>query len=72
MSIVRDWTESIWGSGGLYTGFQQRLGNPETIAQEDRDSIRMPNKTGEKALHDRDGYHCRFCGIHVIRKAVRE
>ncbi|QVX18138.1 hypothetical protein DB356_19340 [Pseudomonas congelans] len=22
-------------------------------------------------MHDRDGYHCRFCGVPVIRKEVR-
>lgn len=72
MPIVREWTESIWGSGGLYTEFQQSLGEPETIPKDSRDSVRMPNMQGQKALHDRDGYHCRFCGIPVIRKEVRQ
>jgi 5-methylcytosine-specific restriction endonuclease McrA len=33
---------------------------------------RMPTADEKRALHVRDGYHCRFCGIPVIRKEVRE
>jgi len=32
----------------------------------------MPSLVEQKALHARDGYYCRFCGIPVIRKQVRE
>ncbi|MCG8043042.1 MAG: HNH endonuclease [Candidatus Thiodiazotropha endolucinida] len=31
----------------------------------------MPNDAEKKQLHERDGYHCRFCGVPVIRKEVR-
>ena len=31
----------------------------------------MPSAAEKQALHDRDGYHCRFCGIPVIRTEVR-
>ena len=66
MPIVREWTESIWGSGELYTEFQKRPGEPDTVPKEERDTVCMLNKKGVKALLERDGYHCRFCGIPVI------
>lgn len=69
--LVREWTESIWGKGGIFGEFQHRLGNPETLPLEKRDSIRMPNKQNEIQLLKRDGHFCRFCGIPVIRKEVR-
>lgn len=72
MPKIRAWTESIWGSGGVYTELQQSLGEPKAVPKDERDPIRMPNKQGVEALHDRDGYHCKFCGIPVIRKEVRE
>lgn len=71
MNEIREWTESIWGVGGIFTGFQRKLGNPETLQKDQRDFIRMPDKNGEKELLNRDGHFCRFCGIPVVRKEVR-
>jgi hypothetical protein len=34
--------------------------------------MRMPSADLKRRLHQRDGYHCRFCGIPVIRKEVRQ
>ena len=31
----------------------------------------MPSSAEKRALIERDGYHCRFCGIPVIRAEVR-
>ena len=36
-----------------------------------RVKIRMPSAMERNLLHDRDGFHCRFCGIPVIRKEIR-
>jgi hypothetical protein len=33
--------------------------------------LRMPTPEEKRALHERDGYHCRFCSIPVIRKEIR-
>lgn len=68
---MREWTESIWGKGGIFGAFQKQLGNPETLPLEERDPVRMPNKQAEIQLLKRDGHFCRFCGIPVIRKEVR-
>lgn len=32
----------------------------------------MPNIDDQRQLHQRDGYHCRFCAIPVIRKEIRQ
>lgn len=69
---IREWTEFIWGMGGIFSEFKKKLGDPVQVAKEDRDPLRMPDKIVVKQLLDRDGYHCRFCGIPVIRKEIRE
>jgi len=72
MPIIREWTESMWGSGGMHSSFKQNLGDVQVVSKGNRDPVRMPNKMGERALHKRDGFNCRFCGIPVIRKEVRQ
>ncbi len=72
MPIIREWTESIWGIGGIFSNLKKKLGDPITLPKEERDPLRMPDKEGEKLILLRDGYFCRFCGIPVIRKEVRE
>ena len=32
----------------------------------------MPTATEKALLHQRDGFHCRFCGIPVVRAEVRK
>jgi hypothetical protein len=65
---VRAWLESIWGKGSPYVAVQKfppvELSSPS--------KARMPTATQIAELHERDGYHCRFCGIPVIRSQVRK
>lgn len=68
---IRQWTESIWGVGGIYSSFFKSLGSPPKVSKEKLDPKRMPNKEGQKELLLRDGHFCRFCRIPVIRKEVR-
>jgi hypothetical protein len=68
---IRNWTEALWGQGGIYSNLVQMHGLPETISEEFRDPLRMPNKSMESELIKRDGHFCRFCGIPVIRKEIR-
>lgn len=72
LPIIREWTESIWGIGGVFSNLKKQLGDPITLPKDERDPIRMPDKSGEKLILNRDGYFCRFCGIPVIRKEIRE
>lgn len=64
---IRDWTESILGRKSPYVRF---LGAPKpgVVA---RCPQRMPTALEKRQLHQRDGYHCRFCGIPVIRSETR-
>ena len=34
--------------------------------------MRMPTSEDRRILHQRDGYHCRFCGIPLIRREIRQ
>ncbi|MBX9457103.1 MAG: HNH endonuclease [Rhizobium sp.] len=65
---IREWTESLWGARSPYAIVVQRASRPTlaTLVAE-----RMPIKSQQAALISRDGYHCRYCGIPLIRKEVR-
>lgn len=66
----RAWLESIWGAKSPYVQLTPRPDQPLEPAL--RVQSRMPNKTQMAELHARDGYHCRYCGIPVIRPEVRK
>lgn len=70
IETIRDWTESIWGKKSIYVQYRNTPGN-SALPKSKRMKIRMPNAAEMRALHLRDGYHCRFCGIPVIKKAIR-
>ncbi len=67
--VVRQWTESLWGKGGRYAVSGPFQSSPAFVSGQ---HARMPSANHQAALHRRDGYYCRFCGIPVIRKQVRE
>lgn len=69
---IRDWTESLWGSSSPYVQYRPVENAPPSIPKELRVKLRMPTTEEKNALHQRDGFHCRFCGIPVIRKEIRE
>ena len=76
LPAVRGWTESLWGSkqDNPYQWRYHRwrefpdLGKPRNPDARDR----MPNKADRDSILQRDGYHCRFCGIPVIPPEVRK
>lgn len=72
MPIIREWTESLWGSNSLYINIRDIPNSPPNLPKDKRVIVRMPTSTEKAQLHERDGFHCRFCGIPVIRKEVRE
>lgn len=65
---VREWLESIWGSKSQYVSVRP-LPAPADVSKVE---ARMPTKMQIQALHVRDGFHCRYCGIPVIRPEVRK
>lgn len=72
-SIVREWTESIWGKGWQET-IQLRTvpSAPPALPKEARVPVRMPTMAERLELVARDGYHCRYCGIPVVPERVRK
>lgn len=68
---IREWTESIWGKKSPYVIVRPAVVIPD-LPVEARIKARMPAAAERRALHLRDGYNCRFCGIPVIRKEVRD
>ena len=69
MPAIREWTESLWGKNSKYAPVGP-LSGPPIVG--DRSGHRVPSLSLQRALHKRDGYYCRFCGIPVVRKQVRE
>lgn len=70
--ILREWIESLWGKKSPYVKFRTVAGAPPHIPRSQRAEIRMPSILEKRALVERDGFHCRVCGIPLIRAEVRE
>lgn len=66
---LREWTESLWGKNSPYVNIVSR---EKDLAISERVAARMPNAAEKAAIHERDGYHCRFCGLAVITSKVRK
>jgi 5-methylcytosine-specific restriction endonuclease McrA len=64
---VWDWVDSIWGKNSPYVNVEI---NP-SLHTRPRVKTRMPSAQMKRELQGRDGYHCRFCGIPVIRSEIR-
>jgi hypothetical protein len=72
MPVLRDYTESLWGAKSPYVQYRAVPDAPPGLAKDQRVKVRMPSAAEKAALYSRDGYHCRFCGIPVIRGEVRK
>ncbi|MBK9447313.1 MAG: HNH endonuclease [Betaproteobacteria bacterium] len=62
------WTNSIWGKKSPYVIVRKQ---PD-IKPIDKALSRMPTSAQKAELHKRDGFHCRFCGIPVVRSEIRK
>jgi hypothetical protein len=71
MPEIREWTESLWGKNSPYVKFRAISNALPTIRRQQRLVLRMPTSAEKQALLQRDGYHCRFFGIPVIRETIR-
>jgi hypothetical protein len=72
MPEIREWGYSIWGAKSPYVQYQGKLGLEPTVPRSQRQALRMPTEAEKSELLRRDGYHCRFCGIPVIRSKIRQ
>lgn len=70
--VVWQWLDEVWGANSAYVQYRPIPDAPPTLPKALRVDERMPTAAEKKAIHDRDGYHCRFCGIPVIRRGVRQ
>ena len=70
--IVWQWLDEVWGANSPYVQYRVVPNAPPVLPKEQRIEVRMPTAQEKQAIHERDGYHCRFCGIPVIRKEVRQ
>lgn len=70
--VVREWLDSIWGKASPYVNFRAVPNSPPILKKPQCVESRMPGNTVKVELLERDGFHCRFCGIPVIRREVRQ
>jgi hypothetical protein len=62
------WADKMWGPGGPWSGRQTTPSIPEA----ERSKPRMPRESDKRAIVDRDGHSCRFCGAPVILPDARK
>lgn len=70
--VLREYTESLWGANSPYISKVSIVNSYPRLPIELRVKNRMPNAAERLLLHKRDGNHCRFCGIPLIRDKVRK
>lgn len=66
-----DWSESLRGAGGPWTRPLSVQNRRPFLPKEQRIKARMPNSAETRAMLARDGFHCRFCGIPLVRASIR-
>lgn len=64
LPAIRAYTTSLWGTAWASLKVEAK-----------RSEVQGPRSPGaelKRQLHERDGHHCRFCGIPLIRPEVRK
>lgn len=70
--VVWNYTDAGWGAGCRSRhGFIEISNPPPHLSRDQRPIPRMPTTATKRAVIERDGYHCRFCGIPVVDPAIR-
>jgi 5-methylcytosine-specific restriction endonuclease McrA len=73
LNAIRDWTESIWGRHDQnILRWRNVDGAPPKLPAKERPTPRHPHGALRREVVARDGHHCRFCGIPVIDRGVRQ
>ena len=68
---IREWSESLWGAGGPWTRPLHVDTQVAFLPKDQRLPARMPSPPSQRVLLERDGFHCRFCGIPLVRAETR-
>ena len=64
---VRAWLETIWSGDSPYINLRKLPPSPAQACV----AARMPTQRQKTQLDKRDGFHCRYCGVPVIRSQIR-
>ena len=72
MEEIREWSNSLWGKKSPHVQYRGTPSTEPFLPKIERHVVRMPTLAQRHNLHQRDGYHCRFCGIPVMRKEIRQ
>lgn len=73
MPSLWEWYHSIMGQESREVHRQREVaGTPPKLSSADRDPKSEPTREEKWALIARDGYRCRFCGIPVVRREIRD
>lgn len=70
MLAIREYTIKIVGP--LTREVHRQVKRPKPIPKEQRDPRRMPAASVQEEIFQRDGWHCRFCGVPVISRKARK
>jgi hypothetical protein len=68
---IGEWADSLRGPKSPYNQHRPVPGAPPKLNRAECLKPRMPSEEDKLRLIRRDGFHCRFCGIPVLRKEVR-
>lgn len=66
------WLDPIWLRRSDLVRPVKVDGLPPVLTKEKRCVPRMPDAAMKRALIERDGFHCRFCGMPLVRAEVRK
>lgn len=72
MPILYQWTDALWGKVSHDIHRIRPVVSKPAISFEKRCELRMPDKSEQAEIINRDGYNCQYCNIPVIRKEVRD
>lgn len=68
MSAIIHWQKPIQSTWP----FRKLESEPATVPRDERPTPRMPTPETRQIVLQRDGYHCRFCGMPVIAAETRK
>jgi hypothetical protein len=68
MPAIREWMKSMWADSRIHLRVPKAR---PALPLDLRSQPRMPVASVKRRVHERDGFHCRFCGIPVIRPETR-
>jgi 5-methylcytosine-specific restriction endonuclease McrA len=69
---INEWSESLWGPGGPHSRPLSVPNRSPFVPKAERIERRQAGQAVKRALLARDGFHCRFCGIPLVRGETRK